>query len=169
MRADTPAGELLGELGGQVQDAIGDVRRIVQELRPPSLAEHGLGVAVERQAVALARAAGFQAHVHAVGRFDVLPAPLELAAYRIATEAITNAARHAHPAHVLVRLDATDDRLTIEVSDDGIGLPDDLRPSGGLATMCQRAAELGGTCTVTRGTGGGTVVGAVLPRKGHHG
>ena len=119
--------------------------------------------------MALAHAAGFEAEVHTVGRFDVLPAPLELAAYRIATEAITNAARHAHPTHVLVRLDAADDRLAIEVTDDGIGLPDDLRPSGGLATMRQRAADLGGTCTVTRGPRGGTVVGAVLPRRSSDG
>ncbi|MDP9074916.1 MAG: sensor histidine kinase [Actinomycetota bacterium] len=161
-----PAAHLLGELGGQVRDAIGDVRRMVQELRPPVLAEHGLGVAIDCQAAALADAAGFEVEVRSSGSFDILPAPLELAAYRIATEAVTNAARHAKPKHVSVRIDATDDTLTIEVSDDGIGLPDGHRPGGGLATMHQRAIELGGTCTITGDPRGGTVVAVTLPRDG---
>ena len=98
----------------------------------------------------MARAAGFEADVRTSGRFDLIPAPLELAAYRIATEAITNAARHGQPQHVTVRIEATDDTLAVEVADDGIGLTDGHRPGGGLATMRQRAAELGGTCTITR-------------------
>ncbi len=167
VRGHPPAEQLLGELGGQVRDAIGDVRRMVQELRPPALAELGLGAAVDRQAAALAGAAGFEADVRTSGRFDMLPAPLELAAYRIATEAVTNAARHAKPKHVTVRIDATDDAVRIEVTDDGIGLGDGHRPGGGLATMHQRAIELGGTCTITRDPRGGTIVAATLPRDGH--
>jgi signal transduction histidine kinase len=166
VQGHTRAEQLLGELGGQVRDAIGDVRRMVQELRPPALAEHGLGIAVEHLTRALADAAGFEAEVRTTGCFDLLPAPLELAAYRIATEAVTNAARHANPTRVSVCIDATDDTLSIEVADDGIGLPEGHRPGGGLATMRQRAIELGGTCTVVRDDEGGTVVLASLPGAG---
>lgn len=162
-----PAEQLLGDLGAQVRDAIGDVRRMVQELRPQVLAEHGLGVAVDRQTRALADAAGFEAEVRTSGGFDLLSAPLELAAYRIVTEAVTNAARHAKPTHVSVRIDATDDTLSIEVADDGIGMPEGHLPGGGLATMGRRASELGGTCTVTSDPDGGTVVIASIPSAGH--
>jgi len=163
----TPADQLLGELGGQVRDAIGDVRRMVQQLSPPALAEHGLAIAVDQQATALARAAGFQAEVTMVVPSDPLPPALELAAYRIATEAITNAARHARPKRVSVCINVSPGALEIEVADDGIGLPDGYRPGGGLRTMRQRAIDLGGTCTVVRGPEGGTVVAANLPRNGY--
>jgi len=163
----TPADQLLGELGGQVRDAIGDVRRMVQELSPPMLAELGLAVAVDQQAMALARAAGFRAEVTMVVPSDPLPAALELAAYRIATEAITNAARHARPRRVSVCIKVSAGEVAIEVADDGIGLPDEHRVGGGLRTMRQRATDLGGSCTVVRGPRGGTVVAALLPRDGH--
>jgi len=163
----TPADQLLGELGGQVRDAIGDVRRMVQELSPPALAEHGLAIAVDQQATALARAAGFHAEVTMLVPSDPLPPALELAAYRIATEAMTNAARHARPKRVSVCINVSASALAIEIADDGIGLPDGHRPGGGLRTMRQRAIDLGGTCTVARGPNGGTVVAATLPRDGN--
>jgi two-component system, NarL family, sensor kinase len=92
-----------------------------------------------------------------------LPAAVEVAAYRIAQEALTNVSRHAHARTCSVRLACSGGRfLEIEVADDGIGLPE--RPEGGvgLSSMRERAAELGGTCEVGN-TSSGTKVLARLP------
>ena len=92
-----------------------------------------------------------------------LPAAVEIAAYRIAVEALTNAARHsqAQRCEVIVEVSATEVRVT--VSDDGIGLDPARPPHVGLWSMRERAAEVGGRCAVTSRAGGGTVVRATLP------
>ena len=93
-----------------------------------------------------------------------LPAAVEVAAYRIVSEALTNAARHAGAERIDGVLRACEDALTLEVRDDGCGLPDVVAPGVGLASMQARAAELGGWCTVTP-TVGGTLVTARLPGR----
>jgi signal transduction histidine kinase len=99
-------------------------------------------------------------------RLPPLAAAVEVAAYRIALEAFTNAMRHADAAHCTVRLalegESPPTALCVEVSDDGRGLPEGGRPGVGLASMQERAAELGGTCTLESGPGG-TRVRARLP------
>jgi signal transduction histidine kinase len=91
-----------------------------------------------------------------------LPAAVEVAAYRIVQEALTNIRRHANSTTALVRLRREED-LRIVVADGGIGLPPLLRFGGGLTSMRERAAELGGTCVIAQRTGGGTQVTARLP------
>ena len=83
-----------------------------------------------------------------------LPAAVEVAAYRIVLEALTNVVRHAEARTCSVRL-ALSDVLTIEVSDDGLGLPSQHRAGVGLSSMRERAAELGGTCVIAAGSAGG--------------
>jgi signal transduction histidine kinase len=97
-----------------------------------------------------------------------LPAAVEVAAYRIVTEALTNTARHAHARHTRVDLSVDGARLRLQVVDDGVGLAaqTDPRTTGvGLAAMAQRAAELGGSCSVGAGEGCGTAVVAQLPLR----
>ena len=77
-----------------------------------------------------------------------LPAAVEVAAYRIASEALTNAVRHAGARRCDITLTA-DEALTVEVTDDGRGLPDDPIPGIGLSSMRERAEELGGSFTAT--------------------
>jgi two-component system NarL family sensor kinase len=91
-----------------------------------------------------------------------LPAAVEVAAYRIAVEAMTNAVRHAGARLCSVRLEAAA-QLTIEVTDDGRGLPSPLRPGTGLESMRERAEELGGDVSFEPRPGGGTRVVARLP------
>jgi two-component system, NarL family, sensor kinase len=91
-----------------------------------------------------------------------LPAAVEVAAYRIALEAITNVSRHAKARHCSVRLSLVGD-LCLEVIDDGRGLPDEVRAGVGLISMRERAEELGGTCRTEALPQGGTEVMARLP------
>ena len=92
----------------------------------------------------------------------VLPAAVEVAAYRIATEAVTNVVQHAGASRCVVSL-SMNGALEVAVSDNGTRPWDPTRIGVGWASMRERAAELGGTCTVARRSEGGTLVRAVLP------
>jgi signal transduction histidine kinase len=154
---------LHAELQEQTRQALADIRRLVYELRPPALDELGLAPAIAQQGD---RFTGLAVRVHADGDLDGLPAAVEVAAYRIAAEAITNAARHGEAQNCLVRL-SLNGALDLEVVDDGAGLPRALRAGVGLSSMRERAAELGGTCEVGPAPGGGTRVAARLPIASH--
>jgi two-component system NarL family sensor kinase len=92
-----------------------------------------------------------------------LPERVEIAAFRIAEEAMTNVLRHARASRCEVRLEVAD-ALVVSVSDDGVGLPGQARPDGvGLTSMRQRAAELGGCCTVEPALPSGVIVSARFP------
>jgi signal transduction histidine kinase len=158
----------LDALGDEIRVALADVRRLVDGLRPPALDELGLLGAIGQQAARLdggpEREAGVPAiRVEAVpGSLPDLPAAVEVAAYRITVEAMTNAVRHAGARLCRVRLEAGA-QLTIEVTDDGRGLPVAPRAGTGIESMRERAAELGGDVVVERGPEGGTRVLARLP------
>lgn len=149
----------------EIQDAVADIRTLVYGLRPPALDQLGLVSALRERAVSFATPDGggaLEVTVEAEGDFANLPAAVEVAAYRIACEALHNASRHAGAMACAVRL-SLNGALTLEVADDGRGLPDDYRPGTGLASMRERAEELGGSCTVEARASGGTVVSARLP------
>jgi two-component system NarL family sensor kinase len=99
------------------------------------------------------------------GDLEGLPAAVEVAAYRIASEALTNAVRHAGATAVDVLLRATPGALVLRVEDDGCGIRPDAVRGVGLSSMRERATELGGWCTVTP-CARGTVVLAHLPFVG---
>jgi signal transduction histidine kinase len=151
---------LLAELRDRMATAIGDIRGLVYDLRPPALDDLGLEGAI--RALADGTCAGPQVDVAFEGDPCDLPAAVEVAAYRIVQEALTNIRRHANSTTALVRLRREED-LRIVVADGGIGLPPLLRFGGGLTSMRERAAELGGTCVIAQRTGGGTQVTARLP------
>ena len=150
---------LHAELQEQTRQALADIRRLVYDLRPPALDELGLGPAIAQQGQ---RFTGLAVDVHAEGDLDRLPAAVEVAAYRIAAEAITNAARHGAARTCSVRL-SLNGALDLEVVDDGTGITDAARAGVGLSSMRERAAELGGSCEVGPAPGGGTRVRARLP------
>lgn len=154
---------LLERLRDETQGAIAGIRRLVYGLRPPALDDLGLVPALQTQAATLGQGSdGMMVSVEADGDLSVLPAAVEVAAYRIVLEAVTNATRHAHAKHCRVRLrhNAT---LQIKVSDDGVGLRPGWHAGVGLTSMRERAVELGGTLRVEPAEGGGTVVTASLP------
>jgi len=161
------ATRLLDELGADVQAALADVRRLVDGLRPPALDELGLLGAIRRQAERLESptASGAVTAITVEGSpapLPELPAAVEVAAYRIVVEAMTNAVRHAAATTCRVRLEAGD-ALTIEVVDDGLGLPVGMTPGTGLESMEARASELGGSLRIARTGAGGTRLEAWLP------
>ena len=162
-RDPAAAEELVGELRGELRTAIADIRRLVHGLRPPALDELGLVGALQRLAEGIG-AGGIVITVDVPEELPPLPAAVEVAAYRIAQESLTNVARHAHARTAALRLLVDAGALTVEVTDDGTGLPRDLVAGVGLASMRERAAEMGGTCRVEDAPGGGTRVVAVLPR-----
>jgi signal transduction histidine kinase len=93
-----------------------------------------------------------------------LPAAVEVAAYRICQEALMNVLRHAHARRCRVRLAVDGAALLLDVEDDGVGTPAAGTPGGvGLGSMRERAADLGGVCTVHALPGGGTAVSVRLP------
>jgi two-component system, NarL family, sensor kinase len=160
---DPQVEQVLGELRSEAQDAIADIRQVVYELRPPALDELGLVGALEERAARLSagNAAGLNVSVNAPDDLPVLPAAVEVAAYRIATEALTNVFRHAGARHCSVCISLAGG-LVMEIADDGRGIGD--APAGvGLASMRERAAELGGALSTQPRPGGGTLVRAHLP------
>jgi signal transduction histidine kinase len=160
---DTSAGAaLLGELKGETHAVISDLRRLVYDLRPPALDELGL-VSALREHVARLPAHGLRIEVDAPEMTLELPAAVEIAAYRIALEALTNVIRHAHARSCRIRLIRASEMLTVEVVDDGIGLPADYTPGVGVSTMRERAAELGGSCLITSPPSGGVQTLVQLP------
>jgi signal transduction histidine kinase len=149
--APDEAEALLDTLEAQVEQAVADVRRTVYGLRPPALDEFGLVRAVQLHA---ARFDGTQGGLRVVvdsppEGLGVLPAAVEVAAYRIATEALTNVARHAQAQTCTVRL-SLNGALEVEVTDDGRGFAAEPDVGVGLAAMRERAAELGGTLSLER-------------------
>lgn len=164
------AARVLGELREDVHGALADVRRLVDALRPPALDELGLVGALQAQAE---RLGGPRLDVAGRGELPPLPAAVEVAAYRIASEAMTNAARHAGASSCTVRISAppagpgSGRALELEITDDGRGLPAaGIRPGIGLGSMRERAAEVGGTCRIEAMPAGGTRVFARLPLDG---
>jgi two-component system NarL family sensor kinase len=153
--------ELVEGARAQTQAAVADVRRMVRGLRPPVLEDLGL-------------AAALRAHADRLGPLEVefelpeppmtLPAAVELALYRIATEALTNVVRHAHARHCRVTLRTDDGEVALEIADDGDGLAADVAPGVGLRSMRERAAELGGRVELAPGPTGGLTVEVRLPR-----
>ena len=153
---------LLASVRGELRAAVQEVRRLVDDLRPVAVDELGLVPALEvRAAQTVRRADGSPLHVVVETDLDQpLPAALEVAAYRIATEALTNVVRHADASLATIRVRVRDGALEVEVHDDGAAKP--WGSGVGTASMRERAEELGGTCERGPGAHGG-VVSARIP------
>jgi len=137
-----------------------DVRRLVSDLRPPALDTVGLVGALRQQGDLVP---GVDVRVEAPAELGELSAAAEVAAYRIAGEALTNVTRHAGARHCTIRLAVEGDCLLLEVADDGVGIAAEREAGVGLLSLRERADELGGRTEITCPSSGGTVVRAWLP------
>ena len=154
---------LLGDIKGQIKTTITDIRRLVYALRPPALDELGLVMAISEHIGRFNQPDGLQVSIDAPDQLPSLPAAVEVAAYHIALEAVTNVAHHAHAQTCRVCLSLAAEGLCLEIADDGDGPPADFHAGVGLASMRERAEELGGECRIEPGTTRGTRVWARLP------
>ncbi|GIJ65767.1 sensor histidine kinase [Virgisporangium ochraceum] len=161
LRRDAARGdEMLVQAREDARAALADVRRLVHDLRPPALDDVGLLGAVRQQAARMP--AGLTVRVDGEG-LDRLPAAVEVAAYRIVSEALANVVKHASASSCAVRLAVEGDELVVEVTDDGVGIRADTPAGVGLVSIRERVAELGGHCRIECPGEHGTVVRAVLP------
>ncbi len=154
----------LRTLKERVRSTIADIRRLVYALRPPVLDEFGLISAIREHALHGQGPEHLDIVIEAPDDLPPLPAAVEVAAYRIVLEALTNTERHAQAQNCLVHLQLTGTRaLCLDIVDDGCGLPNDYHAGVRITSMRERAAELGGECTITVRPTGGTHVQVRLP------
>jgi signal transduction histidine kinase len=155
---------LLASLTAEAERAVADLRRIVYGLRPPALDELGLAGALQDQAERFrCQAPTLDISLDApVDGLAELPRAVEMACYRIVTEALANVIRHARAAWCAVRIQL-DHNVHVDVRDNGVGLPAHWRAGVGFASMRERVSELGGELVIEPSRPHGTRVAACLP------
>lgn len=141
-----------------------EMRALIFELRPEFLAEEGLVAALSKPVDALSSRHDLPIETH-LGPEPATTIPVKQALFRIAQEALQNAARHAQAGRVTVHLHHTTRTLTLEITDDGRGFdPSDIYPGHlGLRSMRERALTIGATCTITSTPGLGTTIRVTVP------
>jgi len=159
----------LADLSVLLKQSLQDVRHLIRDLRPVYLEELGLVSALDMLMTTI-RQDGLRAAIDVTGDERRLSPEEELAVYRIAQAAASNATRHARPTRVSLRLYFAAAGVSLEVEDDGVGFvppqfPSDLAVQGhfGLVGMHERATRLGGHLSVRSSPGHGTRVVAFLP------
>ena len=162
--------ETIAEATTIADTALQTVRNMSQLLHPAALDDLGLAAAIDSSLRGLARRQAIRAELHQAGMQDRLPREVELAAYRIVQEAITNVGKHAHATRCDVHLTQLEDRLLIEVEDDGVGFiehsPPPISARGlGLISVRERATRLGGTFNILSAPGQGTRLIVSIPER----
>ncbi|MEJ2707311.1 MAG: histidine kinase [Anaerolineales bacterium] len=165
--------QMLEQIKVQTQAALGDIRRIAHNLRPPALDQLGLLLAIREHISTLNHpSASLEIYLQAPDELPNLPAAVEVAAYRVVLEALNNVIHHAQANRCYLRISVNkrlaherleSECLELDICDNGRGLPDPTNFGVGLSSMRERAAELGGTCTVSSRPEGGTQVSLRLP------
>jgi signal transduction histidine kinase len=151
-------GRLLDQSRQELDQALSELRDLVRGIHPAVLADRGLGAAVE----ALAARAPLPVEVVSQLPRRRLPEQVELAAYFVVSEALTNLAKHASATKASVALTQREGRLAVEVRDDGVGGAD-LGQGTGLGGLAERVAAIGGRLEIDSKPGQGTIVRAGLP------
>ena len=163
MTTDPAAADALLEgLRSDAAAAVGEIRRLVYDMRPPALDELGLVAALRQQVVVTHTPAGSPMRVFVeADELPMLSASVEVAAFRIATEAVINSARHSGTNQAWLQISHEHDHLMVTVCDAGSS-DGAWVPGVGLTSMRERAAEIGGSVVITS-NGEGSLVRALLP------
>jgi signal transduction histidine kinase len=154
------AAENLHELQAMAREALVDIRLLIFELHPPVLEGQGLAASLRIRLAAVENRAGLLTEMHVTGA-RLLPLAIEEELYRIALEALNNVIKHAQAQHVTVRVWFDEQRVGVEVSDDGTGYdPAAARASGGLGlrSMEERSQRINGKLEINSVLGKGTTL-----------
>ena len=154
----------LATLEADLGSAIGRLRQLAYELRPPALDDLGLREGLLALASVHQRE-GLQVKLVAPDPLPTLAAATELSLYRIVEQSLANAVGHAGARHCVIEL-AVGSEIVLTITDDGAGIASGVRPGVGISSMRERAEELGGTLAIATGPAGGTVVSARIPTTG---
>jgi signal transduction histidine kinase len=154
--ADNATRDLVDTARADLREAVAELRDLARGLHPAVLSQAGLGPALESVAERLPVPVRLEVPA------ERYPPTVETAAYFLACEAMTNAAKHADATQVRVTVRAAGNRLFVEVLDDGVG---GAHPShgGGLTGLHDRVAALGGSLVIDSPTGSGTRIAASIP------
>ena len=145
-----------------VRSSLDEVRRVARHLRPHVLEDLGLRSALASLTQELFATGGVHVRRAAVPGLPKLSDETELVVFRVAQEALTNVARHAHATTVDLNLGVQGGDVVLTVADDGRGMPPDADGTG-LRGMRERASIIGGSLDVRRREGGGTAVTLRVP------
>lgn len=149
----------LAETNAVATQAMDELLAIARRLRPTMLDDMGLEAALAALVAEVGDRAAIAAAFDAEGDVAAVPNEVQLVAYRVAQEALTNSVQHGPPEHVRVRLLGRDGGLELRVSDDGPGFdPATLEPRLGIGGMRERALLCGGTLAIDSAPGAGTRV-----------
>jgi signal transduction histidine kinase len=151
------ASEALDTASGELDQALGELRELARGIHPAVLSDRGLSAALE----SLARRAPLPVAVEHLPE-ERLPPPVELAAYYVVSEALTNVVKYAHASRADVQVARNGQRVTVQVRDDGVGGADPVRGTG-LQGLADRVGALDGRLEVDSERGRGTVVRARIP------
>ncbi len=151
---------LINELREDMRNATAEIRQLVYDLRPPMLDELGLVGAMRNSKF---QGSEVRIDVHAPEPMPQLPAAVEVAVYRIASEALHNVVKHAQATTCQIHIELDGGCLILKVIDDGKSLSPDAQAGIGIHSMKERAAELGGTLIVQSGEPSGACILARIP------
>jgi len=162
----TESHTLLERALAATRDGLGEARRAIQSLRSAPLEDLGLALALRHLAQSAAERAGLALDVRIPERLRDVSPEIEQAIYRVADEALANAARHANARQVAIALEPSEGHLTLTISDDGRGFDPAQAPADGrygLRGMRERAEMIGGELTVESHPGRGTTIRLRVP------
>jgi PAS domain S-box-containing protein len=169
-RASTaPERETIERVQVRLREEVGELRKMMSDLRPPALDNLGLVAALQDQLTAVRRETGLECSMESKLDTRLLPAQ-EIVLYRVAQEALTNVVKHAGAERIQVSLQPSNGHIVLEVRDDGAGfIPSEAAASAssghfGLLGMRERVEMAGGSWELDSRAGSGTVIRARLPR-----
>ena len=163
---DLPEADDASEITELLREADQQARDLAHGLTPVDLEASGLGAALTRIATSAERLFDVECTVNEVGVTHIRNSTTAAHLYRIAQEAVSNAARHGAADHVRISLASGPEHVRLRIQDDGVGFPDEIGDEGmGVRIMNYRARIIGGTLEITTGRGEGTTVTCTIPRS----
>jgi two-component system, NarL family, sensor histidine kinase DevS len=161
--SDAEMAQRLGAAVAELDETIRELRSAIFSLQGGgALGASGLRAQIERVIDEQKEVLGFEPHLRFDGVIDAVPEEVAAQLLPVLREVLSNIGRHAHASAAVVTVMA-DDSMTLRVSDNGTGIPDDAEYGNGIKNVTRRASDLGGSCTIAANAGGGTTLEWLVP------